>query len=443
MEKKTLKILFIGNSYCDFNVMPNQVAALINESGERAEAKRQTKGGASLKDHWQTGVAIERIKNEDYDFVVLQNHSKSALTDRKEFELYGQKFIDLIKTTKAKPILYMTWAREDSQNDQNIITEAYSNLALKNNVIIAPVGEAFKLLKSKYPSIKLHIEDKSHPTMAGSYLAACVFYSTITGKNPTGLSSSIDGYNWVTKGNKLVDLDQSTAKIIQTVAWETVKNFDPSKFVNKESETVIKPDGSNAILDSNNDFLIKDDAIKINFGGKNKIEGWNNIGGEKSPPVKLINAKGENTQFTLEMYDDFQKSANPNVIEGELNGIVSFFKPAADATLFTNSDLKNPTGAFALTLDKNKSYTILLWASRTGNGSRWGKYIVKGKDENIQFMAAGADKPYGNLSQVLIFKNIFPDNNGKITVTVKHPEQNEKIVMGPYVYLTGMIIQSE
>jgi hypothetical protein len=38
----------------------------------------------------------------------------------------------------------------------------------------------------------LRQKDKKHPTIAGIYLAACVFYATIYGKSPEGLPGGID-----------------------------------------------------------------------------------------------------------------------------------------------------------------------------------------------------------------------------------------------------------
>src|SRR5688572_1216328 len=103
---KSLKALFIGNSFCDYHVIPGQVAAMIKHSGGDAVMKRQTKGGFNLEKHWNAGEAQERLKKEEWDLIVLQNHSRTPVEFRQSFDEFGQKFIEFVKKeTKAKPIL--------------------------------------------------------------------------------------------------------------------------------------------------------------------------------------------------------------------------------------------------------------------------------------------------------------------------------------------------
>jgi hypothetical protein len=39
----------------------------------------------------------------------------------------------------------------------------------------------------------LHDRDGSHPTLAGSYLAACVFYGTLLKESPVGIGAQVAG----------------------------------------------------------------------------------------------------------------------------------------------------------------------------------------------------------------------------------------------------------
>ncbi|MGB1248246.1 MAG: T9SS type A sorting domain-containing protein, partial [Chitinophagales bacterium] len=61
----------------------------------------------------------------------------------------------------------------------------------------------------EYPAIDLYTNDGSHPSAAGSYLAACVFYSSMYRKSTIGNS-----YHF--------SLDAATALTLQTIASETV-----------------------------------------------------------------------------------------------------------------------------------------------------------------------------------------------------------------------------
>jgi hypothetical protein len=59
----------------------------------------------------------------------------------------------------------------------------------------------------------LHLDpDKRHPSLAGTYLAACTIYSSLYGKSPAG--------NPYTGG-----IDSKTALFLQETARETVRNY--------------------------------------------------------------------------------------------------------------------------------------------------------------------------------------------------------------------------
>jgi hypothetical protein len=64
------------------------------------------------------------------------------------------------------------------------IDTAYSGIARKLHVELAPVGGAFVRAWRTDPAVPLWGADGSHPTLAGSYMAACVLYGAITGRDP-------------------------------------------------------------------------------------------------------------------------------------------------------------------------------------------------------------------------------------------------------------------
>jgi hypothetical protein len=56
---------------------------------------------------------------------------------------------------------------------------------------VAPVGLAWKLARERIPGVSLYATDGSHPSRIGSYLAACVIYSTLTGELCKGLRNVV------------------------------------------------------------------------------------------------------------------------------------------------------------------------------------------------------------------------------------------------------------
>ncbi|MCX6197588.1 MAG: PKD domain-containing protein [Bacteroidetes bacterium] len=63
-------------------------------------------------------------------------------------------------------------------------------MANENSALVAPAGMAWFASWHTDTLINLWQADNSHPTIAGSYLTACVFYETIFRKSPLGLSYS-------------------------------------------------------------------------------------------------------------------------------------------------------------------------------------------------------------------------------------------------------------
>ena len=55
----------------------------------------------------------------------------------------------------------------------------------------------------------LHDKDQSHPSLAGSYLAACVFLAALFGENPVGLGGEVHG------------LSEKDLALLEKVAWQT------------------------------------------------------------------------------------------------------------------------------------------------------------------------------------------------------------------------------
>ena len=79
---KPLSILFIGNSYTYYNDMPKMLldmAAADKGATHKLDIKVYAQGGANLTQQWQEGKALELIKSQKWDYVVLQDQSFWAM----------------------------------------------------------------------------------------------------------------------------------------------------------------------------------------------------------------------------------------------------------------------------------------------------------------------------------------------------------------------------
>ena len=101
-------------------------------------------------------------------------------------------------------------------------SETYISVARELKASVAPVGYAWKAAYDADPKCPLYTEDNSHPAKMGTYLAACVFYSTIYNKPPTSLPARVILSK---SGNKrtILEIPQSEAKKLHPIAWKAVQ----------------------------------------------------------------------------------------------------------------------------------------------------------------------------------------------------------------------------
>ena len=178
-----IDVLFIGNSYTYYNDLPGMLRAMAAASHDSIDvnAASVVEGGASLRTHWNRRT-IDLIRNGDWDYVVLQEQSLAPLEARDEFMAYGMRFARQIRAAKAKPVLYLTWSRQQRPADQSRLNEAYGALARETDAIIVPVGPVWQELRELEGVPGLYADDGSHPSSFGSFVAAATFYRTIFGE---------------------------------------------------------------------------------------------------------------------------------------------------------------------------------------------------------------------------------------------------------------------
>lgn len=238
------RVLFIGNSYTYFNNLPEMVRALAEAAGAgRVEVRMVAPGGWRLADHLEKGDAREALRSGKWDFVVLQEQSqlgdprtvdgKPRVGNEKVFAPAAARWAAEITQTGARSVFYMTWAKKASPEDQVLLNEAYSKAARQGGGVLAPVGIAWSRVREAAPAIELFVEDGSHPSAAGSYLAACTLTAAIFGRNPEGLPGRITGIpvNLETglpeqgRTGVLVDLPAAQARVLQSAAWKAVQDL--------------------------------------------------------------------------------------------------------------------------------------------------------------------------------------------------------------------------
>jgi hypothetical protein len=226
-QKDTLRVLFVGNSYTYFENLPQVVSVLSGQTGTILITEKITIGGAKLSEHWRGARGlntIEKIRNGDYDIVVLQEWSLGTVNERDSAVYYLGLFSKLAREAGAEPYFYLTWAREKIPQQQEVISRVYRETAALNKATVVPAGEAWALARSLRPEIKLFDPDGTHPSDRGTYLTACVFVATITGELP----ETISGVPAVrdSRGEEIIlmRIDQMDVEFFRRVTLETLEN---------------------------------------------------------------------------------------------------------------------------------------------------------------------------------------------------------------------------
>lgn len=214
-EKK--EVLFIGNSYTGVNNLPKLIQDLALSVGDTLIYDSHTPGGARLLSHAGSAVAISKIYAKKWDHVVFQAQSQEPSWNdgqvATEVFPYAKILCDTVYQNDSctRPMFYMTWGRENGdatncatapwvctyEGMDSVLNKNYRQMGVDNDAIVSPVGAVWRFIRVNHPAIQLYSADGSHPSAAGSYAAACTFYSMLFEKDPNlisfnfGLTSSI------------------------------------------------------------------------------------------------------------------------------------------------------------------------------------------------------------------------------------------------------------
>jgi len=195
MPGETVRMLFIGNSFTTKNDLPGLLSVIAKAGkGITIEYKVISAGGASLRRHWNGGAA-NAITESKWDYVVFQEQSTLPIKNANRFHENVRDFVPAMNECGAKMVLYMTWARKKEPENQRLLTDSYNEIGKELGATVVPVGTAWQELLAKHDEPVLHAEDGSHPTIAGSYLAAYTFYRTLFGGDPTKFETNFGNLN--------------------------------------------------------------------------------------------------------------------------------------------------------------------------------------------------------------------------------------------------------
>jgi len=226
-------LLWVGNSFFYYN---NSMHGHYNELTGAADAATRSRGvsvtisGSGLDWH-DVGAYLKpdgigkysfvpgnkivfNPPGRQFDAVIMMDCSQCPIHPQLEgaFHATVKKDAEIVARYGARPVLFMSWAYKDKPEMTAQLAEQYTIAGNANDALVIPAGLAFAKAVSKRPGLELYQPDLRHPTLAGTYLAACTTYATIRKKSPVGIKYD-------------AGLGAELATFLQTVAADTVKEY--------------------------------------------------------------------------------------------------------------------------------------------------------------------------------------------------------------------------
>jgi len=362
------RVLFLGNSYTGVNNLPLLIKNIALSTNDTLIVDSNTPGGYTLQGHSTNTTSQSKLMAGNWDFVVLQEQSQlpSIPDDQVEVEVFPYaKFLDSVINQYnpcAETVFYRTWGRKngDASNCStwspvctyngmdSLLHLRYLQMASDNNALVSPVGVVWKYLRTTHPEIELYATNGSHPSAAGSYAAACSFYSVILRKNPVAIT-----YNF-----GLTDTVARTIKeATKLMVYDSLLNWFVGKY-----DPVASSEYS--IIDNTVSFYNQSSAADTYF--------WAFGDGTTSTEFQPQHTYAMSGVYTLSLIasrcgyaDTLQTQININVLQD--NQIVCFPNPVeSNFVVQTNSTLTgkiyclyNSTGQLVRKGTLNTNYTFV------------------------------------------------------------------------------------
>jgi hypothetical protein len=225
--------IFIGNSFFYYNNGIHSIVTGLLRGAEPASKLRATMvtisgSGADWHDvgsYFRPGaigrysfdagnnVVFNKI-DRLFDVAILMDCSQCPVHPelKSVFTEYMKKHTETVRRHGTVPVLFMSWAYADKPEMTESLAEAYTQAGNDNGALVIPAGLAFARAVKQLPEVGLYAPDKRHPSLAGSYLAAGTVYAALFKRSPVGSSFT-------------AGLDATTAKALQTIAWETTQDY--------------------------------------------------------------------------------------------------------------------------------------------------------------------------------------------------------------------------
>jgi len=200
-------VLWVGNSFFYYN---NSMHSHVQQLVKAADAKMPTRAtsltisGSGIDWHdlesylRPNGIGkysfvgdneiVFNKSGRQFDTVIMMDCSQCPIHPQLQaiFHDYAKKDSEIVTKSGARPVFFMSWAYKDKPEMTAALAEQYTLAGNANNALVIPAGLAFAKAIGKRPELELYQRDKRHPSLAGTYLAACTHLCRTLQEIPAG-----------------------------------------------------------------------------------------------------------------------------------------------------------------------------------------------------------------------------------------------------------------
>lgn len=211
-----LTVLFIGNSYTNYNSLTKCFDKVVKSIGLEVNIIKLAYGNQFIRDYINCDkenhfIELEEIvQNNKIDYAFIQGQSREAIVDYNDFSSSITILINYLRNYNITPILYQTWGYPvgylklmneigctNTIDMQKQLAVAYQNIANKFKIKVSPAGEAFAKVFSNHPEktdLLYASDENSHPSSIGTYLVALCHFTTIYNISPLNIKYSYNDF---------------------------------------------------------------------------------------------------------------------------------------------------------------------------------------------------------------------------------------------------------
>ena len=204
MMSKQYSILFIGNSMTYFHDMPTAIfEPMAKAAGYDVTVRSITAGGRFLWENLErddeTARAVKAALAPDhagrYDFVILQEGMPDLYTKTESFYEAVRTLAGMVRDLGAKPVLYARMGNQKGnpelddpkctyENVYETIVKAHETISGELDIPVAWAVKAAYDICDSQTEVEPYWTDGSHPSYAGSYIAALGVLNVLFGVDP-------------------------------------------------------------------------------------------------------------------------------------------------------------------------------------------------------------------------------------------------------------------